>query len=168
MLKHASWIHGNALTIEEPNGIIVHRRGNGTELQLAFLPNVTPPGTWCHIAIPTPVIVNDVRLKVEKLFLLFKTGQHAAIDNVHVFDGPFRIAKFDFINGSGSNANRRSGNHSQAIDPVNTITLPEPHEVSFGMSLSFTFRPVALTVTGLGGTDPEGTLLVTTAGADFF
>ena len=36
------------------------------------------------------------------------------------------------------------------------------------MSLSFTFRPVALTVTGLGGTDPEGTLLVTTAGADFF
>lgn len=164
MLKHASWVHGNTVVLEDPNNILVKRRGGGTELQ--FGPTaVSPPGTWCHIAIPTPVIVNDVRLKVQKVFLLFQTGQHAAIDNLHVFDGPRRIFAMDVVPGGNSSA-RRTGNHSQALDAQNTFALPAPLEVSFGLSISFTFRPVALTTSGTT-IDPEGKLLITSAGADF-
>ena len=166
MLKYASWVHGNALVLERPDSILVMRWGRGTEMQFTFEPGTTPQGTWCHIAIPTPVIINDVRMKVQRLFLLFKTGQHAAIDNIHVWDGPRRIAAFDAVPGS-SNSVRRTGDHSQGVDAQNMITLPTAHEVSLGLSISFTFRPVALN-TSLPTVDPEGTLLVTAAGADFF
>jgi hypothetical protein len=165
MIKYASWVHGNALAWEDTSSIVTRRWGWGSEMQFTFARGVNPPGTWCHIPIPTPAIVNDVRLKVQKLFLLFKTGQHASIDNIHIFDGHKKIHALDVIPGSSSSA-RRTGDHSRGIDAENTITLPAPHEVSFGLSISFTFRPVALN-TSQGPVDPEGTLLITTAGADF-
>ena len=166
MIKHASWVHGNALVLEKPNNITVTRRGQGTEMLFGFMPGVSPEGTWCHIAIPTPVIISDVRMKVRTLFLLFKAGQHAVIDNIHVWDGPKRIARFDVVAGSSYSA-RRSGDHSLVIDAQNTITLPMDHEVSFGISISFTFRPMSLN-SSLLRLDPEGSLLIATAGADFF
>jgi hypothetical protein len=166
MIKHASWAHGNAMVPELQSGLLVRHWGGGTQIQFTFGLNQTPPAAWCHIPIPTPVIVNDVRLRVQTLFLLFKTGQHAAIDNVHIFDGPNRIHTWDANIGSGG-AGRRTGDHSRGTDPVNTLTLPNPHSVMFGMSIAFTFVPVALT-TSSPPVDPEGTLLITAAGADFF
>jgi hypothetical protein len=166
MLKHASWINGNAVVVEEPNNILVRHWGWGTEMQFTFAPGVAPRGTWCHIALPTPVIINDVRLKVQKLFLFFKTGQHAVIDNIHIYDGPGKIAAWDAVPGGNISA-RRSGDHSRSIDDQNTIILPDPHEVSYGISISFTFRPLSVN-TSLPLVDPEGKLLITVAGADFF
>jgi hypothetical protein len=58
------------------------------------------------------------------------------------------------------------GDHSRSIDPQNTVTLPAHHEVSFGISISFTFRPLASN-TSLVAVDPEGKLLISAAGADF-
>lgn len=165
MLKQASWIHGNAVVAEEPEKVNVKHMGWGTELFFVTGLGRPPAKSWCHIAIPTPVIVNDVRLKVQKLFLLFKTGQHAAIDDIHVYDGPNRIATWDVVAGSNYSA-RRTGDHSKGIDGQNTFTLDAPHEVNFGLSISFTFAPV--TVSGGLIPDLEGKLLVTTAGADFF
>ena len=166
MIKHASWAHGNAVVAELPSGLIIRHWGWGTQMQFTFAQNQSPPAAWCHIPIPTPVIVNDVRLKVQTPFLLFKAGQHAAIDNVHIFDGPNRIHTWNTVVGNNA-AGRRSGDHSRGIDSVNTLTLPNPHSVIFGMSIAFTFVPVALT-TSSPPVDPEGTLLITTAGADFF
>lgn len=166
MLKHASWVHGNAVALEDPTNIILRHFGWGTEMQFLLSSGAAPTGTWGHIPIPTPVIVNDVRLKVQKFFLLFKTGQHAAIDNIHIYDGPKKIFSLDVVPGSNISA-RRTGDHSRAIDPQNTFTLPTPHEPEFGMSISFSFRPVAVN-TSLRPVDPEGKLMITTAGADFF
>jgi hypothetical protein len=167
MLKHASWAHGNAVVTELPSGLLVRHWGGGTELQFTFAANQNPPAAWCHIPIPTPVIVNDVRLKVRTLFLLFRTGQHAAIDSVHIFDGPNRIHTEDFVNGSGSLAGRRTGNHANGISAANTIQLRADHEVRWGMSIAFKLTPVALTLSS-PPVDPEGTVLITAAGADFF
>ena len=167
MTKHASWAHGNAVVTELPSGLLVRHWGGGTEVQFTFAANQTPPGAFCHIPIPTPVIVDDVRLKVRRLFLMFRTGQHAAIDSVHVFDGPNRIHVEDFFPGVGSTGPRRSGNHSNGIDSMNTITLGADHDVLWGMSIAFKIVPVALT-TSSPPVDPEGTVLITTAGADFF
>ncbi|NTU96839.1 MAG: hypothetical protein HGA62_03385 [Chlorobiaceae bacterium] len=143
MLNHASWINGNAVVLEEPNNILVRHWGRGTEMQFSFAPGVAPRGTWCHIALPTPVIVNDI----------------------HIYDGPGKIAAWDAIPGGNTSA-RRSGDHSRSIDDQKTIMLPAPHEVSCGLSISFTFRPLAVN-TSLQTVDPEGKLLISAAGADF-
>jgi hypothetical protein len=161
MLKHASWAHGNAVVTELPSGLLVRHWGGGTELQFTFAASQSPPAAWCHIPIPTPVIVNDARLKVHKLFLLFRTGQHAAIDS------PNRIHAEDFKPGGGGNGPRRSGNHSNGISVTNTITLPADHPVQWGMSIALKLAPVAIT-TSSPPVDPEGTVLITAAGADFF
>jgi hypothetical protein len=160
MLKYASWVHGNTLAVERPGDVVVQRWGWGTELRTHTSPS---PSTWCHIAIPTPVIINDARMKVQNLFLLFETGQHASIDNIHIYDGPDKIAAWDVVAGSNYSA-RRSGHHSKSIDGQNTFVLPAPHEVRFGLSISFTFIAVAQSAWN----DPEARLLITTAGADFF
>lgn len=167
MIKHAAWVHGNAVVTELPSGLLVRHWGWGTEMQFTFNAGQSPPAAWAHIPIPTPVIVNDVRLKVRTLFLLFKTGQHAAIDSIHVFDGPNRIHAEDFVNGNGPSPLRRTGNHSTGIDGRNTITLAADHEVLWGLSIAFKMAPVAVTVSS-PPVDPEGTVLITTAGADFF
>jgi hypothetical protein len=152
MLRQASWTHGNSLTVETPPNLasIVHI-GWGTILR--FIPGKS---SWCHIPIPTPVIMNDVRAKVQKMFLLFncKEGE-GSIRNIHIYDGPFRIDVRDDI--------RLSGDHGGGIDSINTITLPTPHEVAWGMSISFLFQAAI----GFDTSIPPPMLTITTAGADF-
>jgi Family of unknown function (DUF6623) len=152
MLKQASWTHGNSLTVETPQNLasIIHI-GWGTELR--FVPGKS---SWCHIPIPTPVIVDNQRLKVQKLFLFFnvKEGQ-GSIRNIHVYDGPSRIQTFDGLT--------LKGDHGGGIDSVNTITLQNQHSVLFGISISFLFQAAI----GIDSPIPPPLLTVTTAGADF-
>jgi len=152
MLKQASWTHGNSLTVETPQNLssITHI-GWGTELRFA-----SGKSSWCHIPIPTPVIVNDQRLKVQKLFLLFNVKEaQSRIMNIHIYDGPNRIQTFDGLS--------LKGDHSGGIDDVNTITLQKQHEVFYGVSISFFFQAA----TGIDSPIPPPLLTVTTAGADF-
>ncbi|MCC7248930.1 MAG: hypothetical protein IT473_09935 [Lysobacter sp.] len=166
MIKHASWVHGNAVVTELPSGLYVQHWGWGTELAFTYRLGQSPAKAWCHIPIPTPVIVDNVRLKAQTFFLMFKTGQHAAIDNIHVFDGPHKVHGWDVIEGSNYAA-RRTGDHSRGLDSSNVFVLPEPHEVMFGLSLAFAIAPVSVN-TSLPLKDPEGSVLITGAGADLF
>jgi len=64
---YASWIHGNSMEIEYPERI-------ASQEHLGYYFKVEGnPGTanWFHFAIPTPVIVNDVRLRIKKVALRF-------------------------------------------------------------------------------------------------
>ena len=55
MPLHASWVHGNALTVEDPSAL--ERDGhNGWGRDLAFVPG---KASWLHIPLPTPVIVAE-------------------------------------------------------------------------------------------------------------
>ena len=81
---HASWVHGNALTVENPENLNrVGHFGWGADMQVK-------PGksSWFHIALPTPVILSDARSNLNRVFLMFETEQ-GSIRNVHVFDGSF-------------------------------------------------------------------------------
>ena len=153
MLKQASWTHGNSVTVETPSNLsFVRPRGWGTEL--GFVPGKS---SWCHIPIPTPVIMDGRRSKVQKLFLFFsaKAGQ-GHINNIHVWDGPFAIQRFDGLS--------LKGEHGSGIDSINTITLQKPHDVLYGISISFSFQAAI----GIDSSIPPPLLTVTTAGADFF
>lgn len=152
MLKQASWTHGNSLTVETSQNLasIIHI-GWGTELR--FVPGKS---SWCHILIPTPVIVDDQRLKVQKLFLFFNVNEgQGSIRNIHIYDGPNRIQTFDGLS--------LKGNHSGGVDSANTISLQNQHSVLFGISISFLFQAAI----GIDSTIPPPLLTITTAGADF-
>ncbi len=83
-ISYASWIHGHSMEIEYPDRIIWQvRKGYAYQLE-------GKPGTanWFHFAIPTPVIVNDVRLRIDSIILRFLTGSvDAFVRDVHIYDG---------------------------------------------------------------------------------
>jgi hypothetical protein len=93
-ISYASWIHGHSMQVEYPDRIARHERnGWGTDIE-------GKPGTgnWFHFAIPTPVVINDVRLQADSIMLCFKTGSlDAFVKDVHVYDGGTRIAEFNDI-----------------------------------------------------------------------
>jgi len=94
-IAHAMWIHGHSMEIEYPDRLASMRRAG-------FSINVEPKSNstnWFHFAIPTPVIVDDVRLRVNQVMLRFKTySVDAWVRDVHVYDGEKLIAAHDKVN----------------------------------------------------------------------
>jgi hypothetical protein len=94
-ISYASWIHGHSMQIEYPDRIAYQRR-TGMSFDIEGKPGTD---NWFHFAIPTPVIINDVRLRAGTVMLNFKTYSiDAFVRHVHVYDGVYRIAQFDDIN----------------------------------------------------------------------
>jgi len=93
-IPYASWIHGHSMQIEYPDRIsYVRRIGWGINL-------VGWPGTsnWFHFAIPTPVIIDDVRLRIDSVILNFRTGSTDAwVRHVHIYDGGGKIVEHNDI-----------------------------------------------------------------------
>lgn len=97
-ISYASWIQGYSMQIENPERLIQNTRIGWC----AFV--MGQPGTqnWFHFAIPTPVIINDVRLQADSVILSFATGSaDAIVRDIHVYDGLNRIGTFDGVNLSG-------------------------------------------------------------------
>jgi hypothetical protein len=153
MALYASWIHGNALTVESPENLArVGHFGWGADMA------ITPgKNSWFHIPIPTPVIVGDKRATVQKLFLLFRVDPGSGeIRNIHIYDGSAKVQEF---NGLSFN-----GEHRTALDGQNTFNLSQPHTVAFGMGISFFFQAAI----GIDSPIPPARLIVASAGGDFF
>ena len=150
MAMYASWAHGNAVTVENPENFkSIRHMGWGTDLE--FIPDRE---SWLHIPIPTPVIVDGVRATVRSFYLLFESDS-AFLRQVHIFDGPSRIHEFHL-------SATPWGKHAGGIDKDNTFTLPKAHSVRWGMSISFR-------VTASDSIDVvvRPTLRIVSAGGDF-
>jgi hypothetical protein len=152
MALTATWVHGNALTVETPgNCAAILHKGWGTDLLIN-----SGTETWFHIPISTPVLINDVRAQLVRVFILFETTPgDGFIGNVHVYDGAFNPQQFNDLN--------LAGEHRTGLDGANTFTLAQPHTVAFGIGISFRF------VAAVGFDSAVGPFLVriATAGADF-
>jgi hypothetical protein len=91
-ISYASWIHGHSMQIEYPDRIVSEWRA-GFALKIEGMPGTD---NWFHFAIPTPVIIDDVRLRADAVMLRFLTGSvDAFVRDVHVYDGETRIAVFN-------------------------------------------------------------------------
>lgn len=78
----------------------------------------------------------------------------SSIRSVHIWDAGTLVQQFDGLD--------LKGDYGGHIDASNTFTLTDPHEVLFGMSISFYFQ-------GGDRSGPERILFtVTGAGVDFF
>ena len=119
-IAHAMWIHGHTMQIEYPDRVASERR-TGFSINIEGKPNST---NWFHFAIPTPVIVNDVRLRADSVMLRFKTySADAWVRDVHVYDGETRIAVHDKVNLSKDHLFER-------------FYIPDRPEVLWGIGIS--------------------------------
>ena len=118
--SYASWFHGHSMQIEYPDRIASQwRAGFGITVE-------GKPGTtnWFHFAIPTPVIIDDVRLRADKVLLRFKTGSvDAFVRDVHVYDGERLIAAHDNV-------------HLSKENPVAGFIVPDRPLILWGLGIS--------------------------------
>lgn len=97
-LAEAMWTHGTSLQIEVPDNIVKIWKA-GFYIEVEGKPNTT---NWLHFAIPTTVIVDDRRLRVGSVMLLVETlSADAVIRDVHIYDGPNKIAEHNGANRFG-------------------------------------------------------------------
>jgi hypothetical protein len=88
MAVFASWVHGHAGRIEAPDRL-VNIVPIGWGLQVAGLPGTD---NWLHYAVPTPVIVNNVRAKIVQVGIkATRQSTDARIWAVHAYDGHHRF-----------------------------------------------------------------------------
>jgi hypothetical protein len=83
MSLYASWVHGNAVTVEAPQNLDrVGHYGWGGDMAIK-------PGkdSWFHIPVPTPVIVNDARSRLDQEFngLLLEGEHRTGLDGQNTF-----------------------------------------------------------------------------------
>jgi len=153
-LKAAAWVHGTIVEVENPGLlapiISMWKRGWGTHFW-----GKEESYNWFHIPFTTPVIVDNIRPTLAKVFVFYKTDGWAKITNVHVYDGPRKVKTFEGL--------ALSGDHSTAIDASNSWVINPPIQIMYGLGLSVgvEFGPVD----NAGMPWPE--ILFTAAGADF-
>jgi|1186.fasta_scaffold197630_1 hypothetical protein len=138
-ISQAMWIHGHGLQSENPT-FAVGRVGWGGQIK-----QLGSQG-WYHLAIPTPVIVTDIRLRLDAAVIQFSGGSQGLIQGVHVYDGNNQIARQDNLTLHG-------------VDQIFRIALPNLPPVQWGVGISML---IAL------GADPANAWLeIHSCGADF-
>ncbi|KAF9346345.1 hypothetical protein BGX34_004024 [Mortierella sp. NVP85] len=142
VIKHAAWMHGLGLELESPSWKAV-RQGYYTTVT----PSHESQSGWVHFVIPTPVIVDGVRLKTDSARVRFSTGAAARITNFHVFDGETKIRD--------NNSLSMTGKMQYLIEP-----LPKDHEVLWGTAICVGVK--------FDGTGPEAYVQFIAAGIDFY
>lgn len=104
---------------------------------------------WFHFAIPTPVIVNNARAKLLKVFVFYNIDTWAMLKEVTIWDGPQLINRINSLS--------LTGNHANNIDPSNTFAATNaPVKFGIGVSVRMECAP------GL-----DANILFTSVGADF-
>jgi hypothetical protein len=140
-LKYASWVHGNAFTVpENPASTAIAPVPGRPRTDIVGLHQGwgqtwrgrSGTANWFHVGVPTPVIVDDVRLRLQRVMILFAAGVSCDLTNVHVWDGPNRIQTF------GPFAITR--NHFGGLDASNTFNAPANPLVFWGVGISVLIR----------------------------
>lgn len=145
MLEAAMWAHGHSMAIEVPGNIKSEWRA-GFFIRVIGKPNTT---NWFHFAVPTTVIVNDNRLRIDSAMLRMRSGSTLAdITNVHVFDGENRVFAQDNMN------------FSPTAFGLERFSLPNKPDVLWGVGIT-------LGVRFTGTTDAQNTMEFASVGIDF-
>ena len=98
-----SWVHGSSMQVEYPNRITsVRHTGPFVRIEGSQGQN-----TWVHFPIPTPVVIDGTRTRVDAALVSFRTRSHAKVHEVIVYDGEKRIAEHMDLNLEGDHLGAR-------------------------------------------------------------
>ena len=97
-IAHAMWTHGTSIHEEFPGRLKLTRRLGPYALFEG------KPGTrnWFHFAIPTPVIVDARRLRLDSVMLMFLAHPDVWVTNVRIYDGVWGIESYDGLAMTGT------------------------------------------------------------------
>jgi hypothetical protein len=161
----AMWVHGNAVIPERPSDFTdIRHLGWGSEL--VFRAGEGDPPDFVesiiHIPIPTPAVINGGPADLAKVFLLYEMdllGDTAIwLKNLDVWDGPNLLESQGlYVQSPTRPKTHWRGSHITALDQDNTVVLPRPKRVHFGLGLSFLCQ----------SSSGPGALRIAAAGADF-
>jgi hypothetical protein len=140
------WVHGNIVQAENPVEVVI-RRGWGTHFGVR-----NPTENWFHFPITTLSSVNNLPIRLLKVFVFYRTDG-AVVKDIHIYDGPLSIRSFEGLN--------LTGDHSGRIDGSNCWDIHPPAQISQGLGISVNVE--FLQNTGIGMSE----ILFTTAGAEF-
>jgi hypothetical protein len=170
----AMWVHGNTAVAQFVGGLNFTSPGTvGHETTQVGGQNWTDivgvpqgPGkifrgrkgttNFFHFCIPTPVILNDRRHRLDRVFVLYSADSEVKVTNVLVFDGPRLIDRATLP--APPLGPPRDGTHGFA-DLQENVTLHKIEarpEILFGVGISVQVS-----------FDQEGNITFTAAGADF-
>jgi hypothetical protein len=167
------WIHGNTAVAQFVGGLNFTSPGTGghevTQVggqhwtDIVGLPQ--GPGkifrgrqqtdNFFHFCIPTPVILNDRRLRLERVFVLFSSDPDVQVMRVTVFDGARAID----VSAMPTGVSGRHDGTGGLADLQENITLHRVEsrpEIFFAVGISVQVR-----------FSQEGNITFTAAGADF-
>jgi hypothetical protein len=89
-LAHAMFIHGHSLVVENPER--VSQTITGSRIRIVGDPDTT---NWLHLAIPTPVWVEDMRLRIGSAVIRYRAHDGATITKFNIYDGETLIAEHE-------------------------------------------------------------------------
>lgn len=130
----ASWVPGYAAVAQTMGGpplnwegqnftdVNGHREGFGVTFYLQG-----NNSNWFHIPLPTPVIVEDERASLARVMVLFQLPEGAALNKVHVWDGPNRILQNDGLD--------ITGDHHWGLDADNSFEVNHDN-IRWGVGIS--------------------------------
>jgi hypothetical protein len=137
-IKENSWFHGVGVELQSLDW---------TANRYGFYTTVTPTEkdlfNWVHFPIPTPVILEDEKVKASIGHARFATGLDAKIVNFHVYDGETPLIKLD-TDYSGA---------TQTVDvKIGDIPISYGVEVSLGVQFKGTGSENYVNLIGAGVT----------------
>jgi len=145
------WIHGNVVQVQYPGGIMqINRYDYGAE----FFALYNTHENWFHFPMPTPVIIDDSRPKLVKVFVFYNAVGNTKINELRVYDGPRRVKAFENLNWSGD--------HGSGVQSENSRTIDPPETIFFGLGIS-----VRVTLKYDLESPRSERIVFTSAGADF-
>jgi hypothetical protein len=170
---HAMWVHGNTAAAQFVGGLNFTSPGTGGHeithvnnqnwTEIVGLPQ--GPGkifrgrhqtdNYFHFCIPTPVILNDRRVRLERVFVLFSSDPDVQVRGVYVFDG---MNPIDWSGMPAGVSGRHDGSAGLA-DLQENITMHRIEtrpEIFWGIGISVQV-----------GFSREGNITFTAVGADF-
>jgi hypothetical protein len=157
MSTYVIWTHGNALFVEDPGEYSsIRHRGWGTELNYNPFP-VNDSDRVCHIPLSTPATIDGAAPTLVKIMVLFETTPNVIIGRVDVWDANNLVTSFYNHGGFEPAAGLWVGSGSHlTLDRNNQLPLPQAHQVSAGIGLSFAckifeFPPFQMNLAAVGG-----------------
>ena len=88
MPQRTLWMHGVNMQVEYP-GRLTSVRATGPFVRIE---GARGQNTWLHFPLPTPAVVDSVKMHIEGAYVSFRTRDHATVHEVIVYDGESRIA----------------------------------------------------------------------------
>ena len=158
MTLQAVWVHGHTGFCEpvfdqQGNSLVGYVSSGSSDI--GSYRGQAETQAWFHFPVATPVIHNGVRVRLIKVFVLFRSDPVVALTEVHVWDGPRRIDAFAPDPGvSGMHDGSRG-----LADLVPNVTMwvaAQRPEILWGLTVSARIHFKA-----------EGTIAFTSAGVDF-